>query len=88
MTKPTKISKPVVTTSAGLNATVYRSSLLGLILGVSGSALAYQAFTHATAAPPPVIDKRMEMACPWPTLEGEMTIVTILDSKVRCWRWG
>jgi hypothetical protein len=55
---------------------------------VAASVLAYQTLTLATAAPAPVIDKRMEGACPWPTLEGEMTIVTVMDSKVRCWRWG
>ena len=88
MTQWTKISKPIVTTSAGVNATVYRSSLLGLILGVSASVLMWQILTVATAAPTPVIEKRMEVACQWPTLEGEMTIVTIMDGKVRCWRWG
>jgi hypothetical protein len=88
MTHRPKIRKIVVTTSGDLNATVYRSGFLGLILGVSASVLAYQNLAPATAAPTPIIDKRMEVACAWPTLEGEMTIVTIMDGKVRCWRWG
>ena len=58
------------------------SALLGAILG----ALLYaQAGTARTIQE--VVDPRLEKACAWPTLEGEMTVVTVHNDRVLCWRW-
>jgi len=34
-----------------------------------------------------VSDPRMESACSWPRVEGAMTVVTVMDGKVVCWKW-
>lgn len=56
--------------------------LLFLLLGiVLGGVYAIQ------AAPEPVVDNRMQAACSWPKHEGEMTVVTVLNGKLVCWRF-
>lgn len=41
----------------------------------------------AWACWPPVGEGYASRLCSWPVMEGEMTVVTVLDGKVVCWRW-
>lgn len=34
-----------------------------------------------------VLDPRMESACKMPRYEGEMTVATVINGKLICWRW-
>ena len=34
-----------------------------------------------------VINPTIESSCKWPRHEGEMTVVTVINQKVICWRW-
>lgn len=52
--------------------------LLGVLLG---------GLVVVQAAPVQVVDERMEVACAMPKLDGEMTVVTVINGKVICWRW-
>lgn len=70
-------------TDADLRAVKLRRLILGVSLGAALTLLG----SHALAPAAPEPDPRMEVACQWPKQEGEMTVVTVLQGKVICWRW-
>ena len=75
----------IVIQRATLHRRVYVSIALGFALGVTASLGLY--YHLADTHPTQVIDPRLEKACAWPTLEGEMTVVTVHNDRVLCWRW-
>ncbi len=34
-----------------------------------------------------VTDPKMESACKFPRNDGEMTVITVINGKLICWRW-
>ena len=57
-------------------------SLIAVLLGIILTLLAQQLIDSRE-----VIDSRMESACKFPRSEGEMTVITVINQKLICWRW-
>lgn len=57
-------------------------SLIAILLGAALSALIYSQFANSE-----IVDARMESACKFPRNEGEMTVITVMNGKLVCWRW-
>ena len=57
-------------------------SLIAVCLGAVLALLIQSQITKAE-----VIDPRMETACKFPRGDGEMTVITVIDGKLTCWRW-
>lgn len=67
------------------NKTRAYQSLLCLVLAlVLFSLCLYYAYENRVK---PVVDARMELSCAWPKNNGEMTVVTVENGKIKCWRW-
>ncbi len=64
----------------------FRRTLIGFLLGALSGVLVAAAISDL-ALPEEIIDPRMERACVWPRLEGEMTVVTVHQGRILCWRW-
>ena len=64
--------------------------LVGAALGVAFFALAFAGFNYYLAEAgraAETIDPRLEQSCVWPRVEGEMTVVAVLNGNLICWRW-
>ena len=75
----------IVIQRAAFYRRVYTSIVLGFAFGVTVMLGLY--YHLANSEPTPVIDPRLEKACKWPTLEGEMTVATVHNDRLLCWRW-
>ena len=63
-----------------------RSVLAAVLLGVA-MALWLPPEVNVMLKRDPIADPQMERGCKWPQHEGEMTVVTVLNGKLHCWRW-
>ena len=75
----------IVIQCAALHRRLFGGIALGFALGVTVAIGLY--YHMAEAEPKPVLDPRMESACKFPQSEGEMTVVTVHNDRVLCWRW-
>jgi hypothetical protein len=57
-------------------------SVIAVSLGAILSFLIYSQFAKSE-----VTDPKMESACKFPRNEGEMTVITVMNGKLICWRW-
>ena len=57
-------------------------SLIAVLLGIVLTLLSQQLIDSGE-----VIDPMMESACKFPRNEGEMTVITVINQKLICWRW-
>ena len=57
-------------------------SLIAVLLGIILTLLVQQLIDSRE-----IIDSRMESACKFPRSEGEMTVITVINQKLICWRW-
>ena len=73
----------ILTPVESLNRTL-RRVVVGIMVGV---ALSAGVFHVAIKATPELVDHRLERMCRWPVVEGAMTVVTVLEGKLICWRW-
>lgn len=55
---------------------------IAVLLGAVLSFLIYSQFANSE-----VVDPKMESACKFPRNEGEMTVITVMNGKLVCWRW-
>ena len=55
---------------------------IAVLLGAVLSFLIYSQFANSE-----IIDPKMESACKFPRNEGEMTVITVMNGKLVCWRW-
>ena len=75
----------IVIQRAALHRRLFGGIALGFALGVT---IALGLYYHlAEAEPKRVEDPRMEAACKFPQSEGEMTVVTVHNDRLICWRW-
>ena len=57
-------------------------SFIAVLLGIILTLLVQQLIDSRE-----IIDSRMESACKFPRSEGEMTVITVINQKLICWRW-
>jgi len=57
-------------------------SVIAVCLGAILSILIYSQFANSET-----VDPKMESACKFPRNEGEMTVITVMNGKLVCWRW-
>ena len=85
-TKPATQGQSVIVDSGSRTRMIKRSAVAAVLLGVAG-ALWLPPEVNVALKREPITDPQMERGCKWPQHEGEMTIVTVLNGKLHCWRW-
>jgi hypothetical protein len=74
----------VVLSRKELRRRVLQLTLAAFLFGVLVGALFGSNEYFITVARPVVVDKRMEVACRWPRMEGEFLWVMVRHGKVDC----
>ena len=80
----TRGGEMIVVSKTALRDHALRGVLLGLLAAVALGAWGYKLPLEAR---PDIINVPLEQACAWPRQEGEMTVVTVMNGKLICWRW-
>jgi hypothetical protein len=73
-------------TDLELKTRLRRRAWLWVVIGFILGCAAYDLVLHALVARE-ITDPAFEKACRYPKLEGEMTVVTILNDQLKCWVW-